>query len=100
MCPRNALLTACPWLSKDGASEALLNADGDVERAKTALYRAAASSIAFAYSQNAAFGESDDNRKMPWDQRGWIPLDDSGMQKTPNKVGAWRMPYVMSWFTF
>ena len=34
--PRNALLTACPWLSRDEASEALRNADGDVERAKTA----------------------------------------------------------------
>ena len=97
--PRNALLTTCPWISRDEASDALLNADGDVERAKTALYRAAASSIALAYSQNAAFG-SDDSRTMPWDQHGWIPPENSGMQKTPNKVGAWRISSVMSWFTF
>ncbi len=36
MRPRIALLTECPWLSRDEASEALRNADGDVERAKTA----------------------------------------------------------------
>jgi hypothetical protein len=36
MRPRNALLTACPWLSRDEASETLRSVDGDVERAKTA----------------------------------------------------------------
>ena len=36
MRPRNVLLTACPWLSQEEASDALRNADGDVERAKTA----------------------------------------------------------------
>jgi hypothetical protein len=49
MCPRNSLLTACPWLSRDEASKALTSADGDVAMVKTASYRAAASSMAFAY---------------------------------------------------
>ncbi|KAL7541452.1 hypothetical protein ACHAXR_013268 [Thalassiosira sp. AJA248-18] len=37
MRPRNALIAACPWLSRDGASEALRDAGGDVEKAKRAV---------------------------------------------------------------
>ena len=33
MRPRTALLAACPWLSRDEASDALRNANGNVERA-------------------------------------------------------------------
>ena len=36
MRPRNALIAACPWLSRDSASKVLRSAGGDVERAKRA----------------------------------------------------------------
>ncbi|KAL9191355.1 hypothetical protein ACHAXT_001061 [Thalassiosira profunda] len=36
MRPRNQLLAACPWLTRDDASEALRHAGGDVEKAKRA----------------------------------------------------------------
>ena len=37
MRPRTALLAACPWLSRDEASDALRNANGNVERAIEAV---------------------------------------------------------------
>ena len=37
MRPRTALLAACPWLSRDEASDALRNANGNAERAIEAV---------------------------------------------------------------
>ena len=40
MRPRHALLAACPWLTREEASEALRGSGGDVEKAKRAAFAA------------------------------------------------------------
>jgi hypothetical protein len=76
---------AAPAFAAASSSTARGNAysddEGDDDKAS---YPAAISSAAYgrAYSD-----DDDESQTMPWDKRGWIPLDSSGKkQKTPNKV--------------
>lgn len=47
---------------------------------------AAAASVSYSYE--------DDDDSMPWERDGWVPLEKSGKQKTPNKIRGELQRYI------
>ena len=53
-------------------------------------YAAAAASVSYSYE------DEDDDDLMPWERDGWVPLEKSGKQKTPNKIRGELQRYIDS----